>query len=60
MSGTSAFSGRSCGAKSDSKTPVSTPSDIKICEFESLKRGQDKALPYKESALANNFFCLSP
>ena len=61
MSGTSVFLRRSCWEKSDSKTPVSTPSNIKVCEIESLIRGQDKILSAKECALANKFLlCLFP
>ena len=46
---------RSYWAKSDRKIPVSTPSKIKLCEFESLIRGQDKTLSTKVSAFENNF-----
>ena len=34
---------------------VCTPSNIKVCEFESLIRGQDKFLSNTECALANSF-----
>ena len=37
---------------------ISTPS-IKVCEFESLIRGQDKILSTIESALENNFLLIS-
>ena len=59
MSGIAAFLQRSCWAQSNRQTPVSTPSKIKVCEFESLIRGQDKILSTKESALENNLFLLS-
>ena len=59
MSGTSASLRRSCGAKSDRKIPVSTPSKIKNCEFESLIRGKDKNLSTEESALQNNHLFIS-
>ena len=59
MSGTSAFLRRSCWAKSVRKSPVSTPSRIKVCEIDSLIRGQDKILSTKESALENNFLFVS-
>ena len=55
MSGTSAFLRRSCCAKSDRKTLVSTPSKIKVWEPEIWIRGQDKNLSTEESALENNF-----
>ena len=58
MSGTSPFLRRSCWAKSDNKTLVSTPPNIEVCDFESVMRGQDKVLSTKESALANSF-CFS-
>ena len=60
MSGTSALLRRSCLAKSDSKTPVSRPSIIKVCGFDGLVRGQDKNLSTKESALANSFLFFLP
>ena len=62
MSGTSAVLQRSSWAKFYSKTPVSTPSKIKVCEFESLIRGQYKTFSAKESALETKpsfFFFLS-
>ena len=55
MSGTSAFLRRSCWPKSANEIPASTPCSIKICQFDSKKRGQDKKIWWvKESALANN------
>ena len=42
MSGTFPFFRLSFWAKFDSKTPVFTPSDIKICEFESLTRAPEE------------------
>ena len=48
MSGTSALLRPSCSTKSDIKTPVSAPSNIKVCKFQSLKRGQDKSLSSKD------------
>ena len=59
MSGKSAFFRRKCRVKSEINTPVSTPSKIIVCEFESLIRGQDKILSTKESALQNNFLFTS-
>ena len=59
MSGTSAFLRRKCRVKSEINTPVSTPSKIIVCEFESLIRGHDKILSTKESALQNNFLFTS-
>ena len=59
MSRTSAFLRRICSAKYDNKTQVFTSMNIKVCEFESLIRGQDKLLLTKESALANSFLFIS-
>ena len=59
MSGTSAFLRRSCWAKSNRNIPVSSPSKTKVCEFESLMRGQDRILSSKVSALENNFLFIS-
>ena len=59
MSGKSAFLRRSYAEISDRKIPVSTPSKIKVCDFESLIRGQDKILSAKESSLENNFLFIS-
>ena len=59
MSGTSTFARRSSWAKSDSKTPVSTPSNSGVCKYESLTRRQDKTLSTQESALANSFLFIS-
>ena len=59
MSGTSAFLRGSCWKKSDSKTPVSTLSNIEACEFECLIPGQDKSLSTKDSALAKSFLLMS-
>ena len=56
MSGTSAFWRCSGWAKSDSKTPLSTPSKLEVCKFEGLIRGPDNNLSTRESAFA--FFCL--
>ena len=44
MPGTSVFFRRKCRVKSEIDTPVSTPSKIIVCEFESLMREQDKIL----------------
>ena len=55
MSGTSAFFRRKCRVKSEINTPVSTPSKIIVCEFESLMREQDKIYSIRGSALPNNF-----
>ena len=54
MPATSAFLQVSCLAKSDSISPVSTASKIKLCYFESLIRARDKILSSKESPLAIN------
>ena len=43
----------------DRKNPVSKPSKIKVCEIESLIRGQDKILSTKESVLENNSLFIS-
>ena len=43
----------------EKKNPVSTPSKFKVCEFESLIRGQDNNLSTKVSALANIFLFIS-
>ena len=59
MSGTSAFFRRKCRVKSEIKTPVSTPSKIIVCEFESLMRDQDKILSIRESASPNRFLLMS-
>ena len=59
MSGTSAFFWHSCSAESDTNDPVSTSSHIKVCDFETLIRGQDKKLSTKEPRLANKFSLLS-
>ena len=59
MTETSAFLRRSCWAKSNRKFPVSKPSKIKVCEFESFIRGQDKNLSTKESALEKEFLFIS-
>ena len=55
----SAFLRWCCWTRSDSNTPVSRISNIKVCEFESLIRGQDKILLTKESALAKSFLLKS-
>ena len=55
MSGTSAFFRRKCRVKSEITTPVSAPSKIIVCQFESLMREQDKILLFKGFALPNNF-----
>ena len=59
MSGMSAFFRRKCRVKSEIKTPVSTPSKIIVCEFESLMREQDRILSIRESALRNSFLLMS-
>ena len=59
MCGTSEFLRQSCWGKSGSKTLVSTPSNFKVCELESLIRGQEKNLSIKESALLNRFLFFS-
>ena len=59
MSGTSAFFRRKCRVKSEINTPVSTPSKILVCEFESLMREQDKILSIRVSALPNSFLLMS-
>ena len=59
MSGTSAFFRRKCRIKSEINTPVSTPSKIIVCEFESLMREQDKILSIRESALPKCFLLMS-
>ena len=53
------FFQRKCRVKSEIKTPVSTPSKIIVCEFESLMREQDKILSIRESALPNSFLLMS-
>ena len=55
ISGTSAFLRRKCSAKSESTTPVSTPSNNQVCEFDSFIPGRDKILSTEVSALANSF-----
>ena len=59
MSGTSAFFQRGGSGKSDIKTPVSTQSNCKVYEIESLICGQDRSLPTAESTLANSFLFIS-
>ena len=59
MSGTSAFFRRKCRIKSEINTPVSTPSKINVCEFESLMREEDKILSVRVSALPNSFLLMS-
>ena len=59
MSGTYTFFRRKCRIKSEINTPVSTPSKIIVCEFESLMREQDKILSIRGSALENNFLFIS-
>ena len=59
MSGTSAFFRRKCRVKCEINTPVSTPSKIIVCEFESLMREQDKILSISVSALPNSFLFMS-
>ena len=49
MSGTSVFLGRKGRVKSEINTPVSTPSKIIVCEFESLMQEQDKILSIRLS-----------
>ena len=51
MSGTSAFLRGKCRVKSETNTPVSTPSKNIVSEFASLMREQDKVLCIRESAL---------
>ena len=48
------FLRRSCWAKFDSEIPVSTPPKNKVCECESLIRGEVQILKTKESALSNS------
>ena len=60
MSGTSAFFRRKCRVKSEIKTPISTPSKIIVCEFESLRREHDKILSIRVSALPNSFLLRTP
>ena len=59
MSGTSAFFRRKCRVKSENNTPVSTPSKIIVCEFESLMREKGKNLSISVSALPNSFLLMS-
>ena len=59
MSGTTTFFQRKCRVKSETDTPVSTPSEIIACEFESLMREQDKILSIRGSALPNSFLLMS-
>ena len=55
MCRTSTFFRRNCRVKSETKTPVSTPSKIFVCEFESFMREQDKILSIRVSALPKSF-----
>ena len=45
--------------KFENNTPVSIPSNFKVCEFENWLHGQDKVLSTKKSASANSFLLIS-
>ena len=59
MSGTFAFFRCKWWVKSEINTPVSTPSKIIVCEFESSRREQDKVSSIRVSALPNSFLLMS-